>query len=267
MADDKAAVSLKVMRERGMPGVATVKSWGLDPRIIKIRPGFNRPISREQVESIKISLRAGATLDDIKVEVEDGVILMVDGEHRWTAVMEWLSEPGTQEPPDGYKMGAKQVRLSDAERVVHLITSSQGLGLTPLQRSEKYRLLAGWQWTPKQIADAVGFSENSVRDALVLSGANSDVKQAVTENKISATSATKLVRKHQSKAGAVIEQHLEEAKLQGKPSVTAKQIEGNTPRDLVNAIKKDRESGGTFKAEDLAPYFKDLILYLRGAGK
>ncbi|MCY0913234.1 hypothetical protein [Massilia antarctica] len=31
---EKPAVSLKVMKERGMLGVSTVKSWGVDPRLV-----------------------------------------------------------------------------------------------------------------------------------------------------------------------------------------------------------------------------------------
>ncbi|NHZ62630.1 MULTISPECIES: hypothetical protein [Massilia] len=261
---EKPAVSLKVMKERGMPGVSTVKSWGVDPRLVQFEPGFNRPINREHVESIKASLRAGQELDDIKVRIEDGNIIAVDGHHRVAAAVEWLAEPGVREPEGGFQLGAKQFRGGDAERVIHLITSSQGLGLTPLERSAQYRKLVGWGWTSSAIADAVGRSVQNVSDALVLADANSDVKLAVTEKQISASNAAKIVRQSGGRAGAVIAEHVEAARLQGKAKATAKQIAGNTPKDLVAAIRREIESGGTFRAEEVCPTFADLITYLRG---
>ncbi|WP_157778840.1 ParB/RepB/Spo0J family partition protein [Massilia violaceinigra] len=260
---EKPAVSLKVMKERGTPGVSTVKSWGVDPRLVQFEPGFNRPINREHVESIKTSLRAGHELDDIKVRIEEGAIIAVDGHHRVTAAVEWLAEPGVREPDGGFQLGAKQFRGGDAERVIHLITSSQGLGLTPLERSAQYRKLVGWGWTPAAIAEAVGRSVQNVSDALVLADANSDVKLAVTEKQISASNAAKIVRQSGGRAGAVIAEHVEAARLQGKAKATAKQIAGNTPKDLVSAIRREMDSGGTFRAEELCPSFADLITYLR----
>ena len=262
--EGRAAVSLKVMKERGAPGVSTVKSWGVDPRLVQFEPGFNRPINREHVESIKAALRAGRELDDIKVRVDEGAIIAVDGHHRVTAAVEWLAEPGVKEPPEGFKLGAKQFRGNDADRVIHLITSSQGLALTPLERSIQYRKLAGWGWSVPAIAAAVGRSAQSVNDALVLADANSDVKHAVAENQISATNAVKIVRQSGSRAGEVIKQHVKAAKVEGKAKATAKQVAGATPKDLVVAIRAEMESGGRDRAEDRCPAFAELITYLRG---
>lgn len=263
----RAAVSLKVMKERGLPGVSTVKSWGVDPRLVEFEPGFNRPINREHVESIKAALRAGHELDDIKVRVEEGRIIAVDGHHRVTAAVEWLAEPGVKEPPGGFQLGAKQFRGGDAQRVIHLITSSQGLALTPLERSVQYRKLVAWGWSPQAIAEAVSRSAQSVSDALVLADANSDVKQAVAEKQISATNAVKIVRQEGERAGQVIKEHVQAAQKAGKAKATAKQVAGATPKDLVVAIRAEMESQGQQRAELLCPAFAELIAYLRGTAK
>lgn len=278
----KLAVSLKVMKERGMVGVSTVKSWGVDPRIVQFEPGFNRPINREHVESIKAALRAGHELDDIKVRVEGGAIIVVDGHHRVIAAVEWLAEDGVQEPVGGYKLGAKQFRGNDAERVIHLITSSQGLALLPLERSTQYRKLAGWGWTPQAIAEAVGRSVQNVSDALLLADANSDVHQAVRSGSIAATEAIKVVRKHGEKAGAVIGKAVGAAQAAGKTKATAKHMEPErlgwpkedrvasirheiTCDEFVAAIRREMATMGKERCEVACPQFADLVAYLRSS--
>lgn len=276
----KPAVSLKVMKERGVAGVSTVKSWGVDPRLVQFEEGFNRPINREHVESIKAALRAGHELDDIKVRVEEGAIIAVDGHHRVTAAVEWLAEPGVQEPEGGFQLGAKQFRGNDAERVIHLITSSQGLALAPLERSAQYRKLIGWGWTHQQIAEAVGRSVQNVSDALLLADANSDVRQAVSAGSIAATEAIKVVRQHGEKAGAVIGRAVDAAKAAGKTKATAKHVEQTKPGwpkgdrvekirheitcdEFVAAIRREIATKGKERCEIACPAFADLISYLR----
>ena len=276
----KPAVSLKVMKERGVAGVSTVKSWGVDPRLVEFEEGFNRAIDRDHVESIKAALRAGHELDDIKVRVEDGRIIAVDGHHRVTAAVEWLGEPGVKEPEGGFQLGAKQFRGNDAKRVIHLITSSQGLALTPLERSKQYRKLVAWGWNHAAIAAAVGRSLQNVSDALLLADANSDVHQAVQSGSIAATEAIKVVRKHGEKAGAVIDKAVVAAKAAGKSKATAKHVEAESPGwpkedrvakvrheitcdEFVAAIRREIETQGEERCEVACPQFADLVKYLR----
>lgn len=276
----KPAVSLKVMKERGMAGVSTVKSWGVDPRLVEFEAGFNRPIDREHVESIKAALRAGHELDDIKVRVDEGRIIAVDGHHRVTAAVEWLAEPGVQEPEGGFQLGAKQFRGGDAERVIHLITSSQGLALAPLERSTQYRKLVGWGWSHQMIAEAVGRSVQNVSDALLLAEANSDVHQAVRSGSIAATEAIKVVRQHGERAGAVIGKAVDAAQAAGKKKATAKHVEQTKPGwpkedrvekirheitcdEFVAAIRREIATKGKERCEVACPKFADLVAYLR----
>jgi hypothetical protein len=108
--------SLKAMAESKVEGIQTMKMFSVDPALVEVEDGFNRPLNREHIESIKITIKAGGILDPIWVRVDNGSIILVDGEHRLTAVLECIGE-GLSIPPNGYKMPAQQFRGNDAERV------------------------------------------------------------------------------------------------------------------------------------------------------
>ena len=260
-------VSLKALAENKAEGVGKVTYFAVDPHKVEVEPGFNREISREHIESIKITLRAGGKLDPIWVRVDDGRIILVDGEHRWTATLECLADGTLTAPPDGYRMDAQQFRGTDAERVAHLLTSSQGLPLTPLQRGIQYRKLEAFGWTHKQIAEKVGRTTTHVAEVIMLASSNTDVQQMVKSNEVAAHLAVKAVRKHGENAGAVLAEAVQSARLAGKDKATAKDVDGATPKNLPQAIQIEKDSGGTFRAEILCPKYADLIAYLRGTDK
>src|SRR5437764_1777972 len=145
-------VSLKAAAEdKTLEGVGKETTFKVDPRLIEIQPGFNRPIIREHVEQLKTSIRNGATLPPIFVRVEPGRIIMVDGEHRWIAVCELIAE-GMEIP----FMSAIQFRGSDADAIAHLLTSAQGAGITPLDQGIQFLKLVRLQWDVKMIAARTG---------------------------------------------------------------------------------------------------------------
>lgn len=262
MTTPAAAVSLKVMAERKIDGIAKQTSFRVDPRLIEIDPGFNRPINRENVDQFKSSIRSGAIIPDIFVRVDNGRIIMVDGEHRHIAVMELISEGMEID-----SMSATQFRGGDDDRIAHLITSSQGQGLSPLDAGIQYKKLRdAHAWPVKKISERTGKSVGTISQAIELAESNADVKKAVRSGEISSTQARKVVRKHGDNAGKVIADSLQTARLSGKSKVTEKNIEGATPtKSLAAAIQSDMDSGGTFKAEALCPRYAHLIAYLRNS--
>lgn len=253
------------MAEAKVDGVRTVKQFSVDPRKVEVELGFNRPLNREHIESIKETMLTGVEIDPIWVRVDNGRIILVDGEHRVTAAKELLSDGKLPEPPDGYRMAAQQFRGNDAERIAHLITSSQGLALTPLQRGIQYRKLTGFGWTTKDIAQKVGRTVQHVSDVLLLAESDSDVQGMVAADEVAAHTAIKAVKKHGSGAGAILSDGVQAARLDGKKKATAKHLDGNTPKNLPQAIQFEIDSGGKFRAEDLCPRYKDLIAYLRNS--
>lgn len=210
--------SLKAAAEQKVHGgeIAKATHFNVDPKHIKVKPGFNRPIDRDNVEQFKTAIRNGAIIPPIYVHVENGVIELVDGEHRWIAVCELVAEG---EPI--LSMAAIQFRGDAAEQIAHLLTSSQGKPLTPLESGLQYQKLARYGWTTKQIADRVGRSQGHVSQCIALAESGIEIKQAVQRGEVSSTLAMEVVRTHGAGAGAVIAEKVEQAKAEGKKRVTA----------------------------------------------
>jgi hypothetical protein len=259
------AVSLKVLAERKIEGVQKQTQFRVNPLLLVLEDGYNiRPINRDHVESIKQAYMSGATLPPILVIVrpEDGALLVRDGFHRTTALQELIAEGEEILLTD-----VSQFRGNDADCVALMVTSQSGLGATPLQLGYAYLRLEKNGWSNKQIADRVGKSVPHIAQCLALTMTNSDVQKMIVDGTVKAHTALKAVRQHKGRAGEVLASNLETALLAGKSKVTAKSTQGATPKDLIAAIETDRESGGSFKAEDICPFYAPLILYLRNSGK
>lgn len=253
-------VSLKSMAEGKVEGVGKATYFKVDPRIVEVEEGFNgRPINREHVEALKISFKSGAVVPPIFVRIEDGRIILVDGHHRITALLELIAEG-----VEIIGVEAIQFRGSEADRVAHMLTSAQGLPMTPLQMGRQYKKLLGYGWDAKLIADKVGKTKFYVTEMIALAESNVDVQSLVDSKKVSASTAVKLVRKHGSKAGSVIAKHLSDAQAAGGTKVTPKMVKPAAALTLQQAIR-DEMCGGA-RVELVLPEFADLIEYLRGSG-
>jgi ParB-like chromosome segregation protein Spo0J len=213
--------SLKAAAEdKSNPDVGKVTSFAVNPRILEIEEGFNaRPLNVEHVAEMTRALVNGAVFPPLEVRVEDNHVYIVDGHHRHAAALAAI-EQGF----DIKTLECRQFRGNNADRVAHMITSASGLALTPLQLGVQYKKLLGFGWTEKQIADRRGKSDQHVKDLIQLAEADTDVHQAVNAGQISSTEALKVVKQHGSKAGAVIQKGLEEAKASGKAKVTNKTL-------------------------------------------
>jgi ParB-like chromosome segregation protein Spo0J len=223
--------SLKAAAEdKSNPSVSKVTSFAVDPNALEAEEGDNiRPLNMDHVAEMSLAYRSGAVFPPLDVMVEDGRIKVIDGFHRRAAALDAIAKGAPVRA-----LECRQFRGNDADRVAHMITSSGGLPLTPLQRGVQYRKLIGFGWTEKQIADRVGKSAQHVQDMLVLAEANSDVHKAINAGKVSGTTAVKLVKEHGSKAGQVIRDGLEQAQASGKakvtPRVLAKQRARSAPQ-------------------------------------
>lgn len=208
-------VSLKTAAEnKDFAGVSKITNFNVDPRLIEVEPGFNRPISRDVVEGFKTTMRQGKKIPSLLVRVEDSKIILVDGEHRVIAAMELISE-GVQI----VSMSAEQFRGNDVERIMYMLASASENPITPLIQGIRYKQLRAFGLTNQMIHEGTGKSAAHIAACIELSEANADVHTAITNGDISSTEARKVVKEHGSKAGAVIAAAKEAS---GKKKVTAK---------------------------------------------
>lgn len=249
----KPFVSLKTAAEGGESGVKKETGYQVDPFKVQIRPGFNRPISREHIDQIKESIRGGAKIPPIDVALhrtaECTIIYMVDGEHRMWAVRELVEEyrAGLETGRDIPLMSATEFKGGLDEQIAHMLTSGQSLGIAPLVQGEKYAALVNLKWDVSRIAKRMGKSVTHVENCLMLARANPDVRESVRAGEVAGTVAVGIIREHGDDAGKVIQEALVKAKASGKAKVTNKTVQGAAiPRKLVNRFTAS--VGGLFAA-------------------
>ena len=238
-AGTKKFPSLKVAAEdKSIPTVKKETAFQLDPFEIQIRPGFNRPISREHIDTIKDAIRGGAIIPPVDVAVErtseKSTIFMVDGEHRMWAVRELILEfrQGLSSGRDIAFISAIEFKGDLGAQIAHMLGSANKLAIEPLVQGEKYELLLALKWDVPRIAQHVGKSKTHVENCLLLARANPDVKESLRTGEVTGSTAVKVLRTHGSDAGKVIKGALAAT---GKGKVTAKAFSGPAvPKKLVS---------------------------------
>lgn len=229
--------SLKAMAEGKMPGIQKATYFKIDPMLLEVEEGFNgrmpdSPRVLEHIASMKQAFLAGASFPPIEVRVEDGRAFVVEGHCRRQMYRELVAE--------GHEIHAvevKEFKGSNADRVAHIAGSSQGLALTPLEQALVYRRLERFGWEPDQIAGRVARSITHVKNLLLLAEADVEIQQMVRDDLVAADIAVDVIKKHGSKALAVLKEGLSQAQAAGKRKVTAKAIEGaRVPPKVASAV-------------------------------
>lgn len=241
MTNTEKFPSLKAAAEdKTIEGVSKETSFKVDPFLIEIRPGFNRPINRQHIDNIKESIRNKVKLKPIDVAVErtatKSTIFMVDGEHRMWAVRELVEEfrAGLSTGRDIPEMSAVEFKGGIDEQIAHMLSSGQGLAISPLDQGEKYDELIALNWDVAKIAGRMGKSKTHIENCLALARSNPDVKASIRAGEVAGSVAVDIIREHGSDAGKVIQTELVKAKASGHDKVTRKSVQGKAvPRKLV----------------------------------
>lgn len=230
---------------------------------IKVEPGFNirdlnTPEAQEHIHSMVSSLKNGVGLPPLEVRLgENDEVLVVDGHCRRSAY--FLAR--RQGEPIEY-IDCLPFLGNDMDRVAKMIASSQGKSLTPLETAMGYKRLRGFGLENPQIAAKVGKTGEHVRMLLLLADANSDVQQAVRENKLSAHLAIELISKHGEKAGEHIAKLLDKAKEGGKNRITKSATTIKLPprAALVNAVVRISSHFDDGERKSLAASHEDEMM-------
>lgn len=243
-------------------------SYPVDPRALKIDPAYNvrdmqDPETIAHVRWLADSIKENGVKVPLEVRLDssDDSIVVVAGHCRHAGTMLAISE--------GAEIATVMVipepkGTNEVERTLNLVTSNSGKPLSPLAVAEVVRRLLAFGWTNEAIAKRLGWkSVATVDNAIALMGADSEVKEMVRSGAVSASTASRVVRKEGSKAGATL---AAAAKSGGK--VTAKTIRKSkgefdpSPKNVAVLIKfvRDVATGGSSLKKAAASIVEQLGL-------
>ena len=236
-AEVKRTKAAAARGETHTPAVQKVSRYAVDPRTIRIIEGFNiRKLSQEHIDSIAKSYAAGQPVPPVLVAVAaDGVLELVDGEHRVRAAIQ----------ADMQRIDIQVFYGSEEERVAVAVASSQGRNLTPDERALAYKRLHDKGWSDKEIAARVGRSEGDVANHLLLAQCGREVLDLVASGEVKATPLFSLAREI---GPAAVPERVRQA-LERKYAQMAQPVPAPDP-DAKAAAKPGR---GTKKGSTKAP--------------
>ncbi|KQN56746.1 hypothetical protein [Erwinia sp. Leaf53] len=204
-------------REESGTDIVPRKIWYAAVKEFYVEPGYNiREIDPEHVKEFRDAFIAGDEVPALLVQVTEKGLKIVDGHHRYYGALAAI-EAGTDVPRLECKDAPKG---SEADRIAIMVTSSQGRALLPLERAGAYQRLMNQGFTEAEIAKKVKRSVADVEQHLQLLECGDKLIGMVKANEVSATTAVSMSREFGTKAGAVAEQKLAEAKASGKKKLT-----------------------------------------------
>lgn len=200
----------------------------LDPETIEEKSGYNvrdmesestKAYIRQMVDSIHAS--GTATFPEITVRQENGKVYVVRGHCRRRAFVIARQEGAEVK---GIRVIADTIK-GEAEHVLDLLSSNDGLPLTPMEKAKVIKRLVDFEWTTSEIAKRRGVSVQTITNMLALMDAPADVAKLVESGEVSATLALDTVKKEGAIfAGEKLRGAVEVAKGKGKARATLKHI-------------------------------------------
>jgi ParB family transcriptional regulator, chromosome partitioning protein len=206
----------------------------VNPKLIQEEDGFNLrnyndPDVREHIEAFADSYEQGRFVPPLLVRVDDdGKILVVEGHCRRRGALLAI-ERGLE----NLYVQCIQFRGSDTDRIQVMLSSAEGLNFKPLEVAQGYLRLSRMGLSNTEIAKLVSKSSAHVEQMLLLATSNYDVQKLVSNGSVSATLAISTVRKKGEGAGKFLQKYVDEAKENGKKSVTRKSVTPWTPPKKV----------------------------------
>jgi ParB family transcriptional regulator, chromosome partitioning protein len=96
-------------------------------------------------------------------------------------------------------------KQSVEELALDLLTSNNGLPLTPLEKAAVVKRLLTFSWTQADIARKLGMSQTYIGNLVALIGAPAAVKEMVAKGEVSATTAIQVVKEGEDKVKELTE--------------------------------------------------------------
>lgn len=218
----------------------------IDPRILKEESGWNvRMASAElddHIRRLADSIKEIGVAVPLKIRMKDNVPVVVNGHCRLAAVMLAIKEKADIK---SIPVFMEERNSSEEDRTLSMITCNEGKPLSILEQATVYSRLVKWGWSSKDIAKKSGYSMTHVDSCLMLGGADARIRKLVSEGKVSASLAIKLIgEKGEKEALAEMTSAVEFAKAIGKEKATKKDLGGGGGERGVSAKRADWKKWG-----------------------
>lgn len=216
-------------------GVTKATTFRVDPKLVNLEPGFNLRAEGEEldahIERLYLSMKAGAFIPPVDVQIIKGKIFARDGHCRQRAAIRLRKEM-----PE-YTLECRQLRGNEADAVLHMLgTGSGSKPLTPLEQGRGYLRLIKMGMTPVAIAEKLGISRVTVDNGIVLAEAPVAVQQAIETGAVSSTTARDAVKQGEDGVKALLDAVAGTKTLETAPPTNA-EPKKTTPKKPAKAKK------------------------------
>lgn len=247
-AETELAKSIQAMAPTGgkIRDVAVTRSdmYQLNPFSIKVEEGFNtrnfdgQGVS-ESLNELARSIAEVGVKRPLLVRRVDSEYVLVDGERRLRATMIAINEFGAEIRSVPVLLAPQS--MNDADAALSIVLQNDGVPLTLLERGNVYKRLANFGWSPKQIADSVGSTQQRVQQLIDLTGVPMEVQDMIVAGEMSASLALEIATENNFERSAILETVAKaktNAEKAGRAKVTAKSVDGkvNFKKAVVGAF-------------------------------
>lgn len=234
------------------PGLL-LEEENFNPRGAFIDDYFEQPEVVAHIRRLADSYKRGDYVPPIIVHVREGEIYVRDGHCRRRALNLAISEGA-----DIRKVEVLELKGDEAAQTALILTSNDGLSLTPLERAVIYEKRIKWGWTEKEVANEFGRSEVHVRQLLEMMTLPLEMKQMIQRKRVSAYTALELFQEHGMDAVKLVmeaSEKKEDVSSGSTKRVTKKDVSPKRPRlgkKMVTAMQTSL-SGITNRLDSLTP--------------
>lgn len=211
-----------------------------------------RPIDWGVVERYKNRILMGEMPPAVDVRMENGRITLVHGYHRTLAALEAIKEK--PELAETLQLALREFLGNKSDVIFHMLGAQESLVIDPISRAEAYRALLNQGNSKAEIARRMGKSSEHITVSLLLCEAEQEVKKAVQEDRIRASSVIELIK--EEKQGGP--DHLEEVR---KMLATAEALGVATAKPKHRRTESNPPSASKhkLKLKDVTPHLASLV--------
>ena len=196
--------------------ISTRKTFMVPLNEIYAEEGYNvRELNQAHVEEFRDAWIAGEFIPPLAVEITEQGVKVIDGHHRYHGAL--LASAAGHEV---LRLECKDFVGTEADKIAFMVTSSQGLALSPIERGAAYQRLVNQGWTNAEIAKKVKRSESDILQHLQLQECTPYVKSLVRTGSMNYALAISINREHGVYADKEASRLMKKAEDAGKTKVT-----------------------------------------------